>query len=252
MLRRTMEFPRIDSLDNLTRHEAVKHLLSDMILKDRWPVGTVLPSEVALAKMFGVAVGTVRRALTDLAADGLVMRRRKTGTVVIGQVPLHNLNHFFRYFRLHGRDGSIVRSRTRLLSRDIRCATPDEARILKLEPGKDGVLHLHRLRLVHDRPVMHEWLTLPTDRLRDFPGEDDMPELLYRFLLEQYGIRVTVVRERTSADLATAQDREILELPDPSAVMVLEELSFDQAGAPIIIATHRANTADFVYINELR
>ena len=45
-------------------YEGVKRQISEAILLGKWTPGTVLPGEVALAQLFGVAVGTVRRALT--------------------------------------------------------------------------------------------------------------------------------------------------------------------------------------------
>src|SRR5438093_1135584 len=95
-------------------YEQVKRHMSEAILVGEWGPGAVLPSETALSQMFGVAVGTVRRAMSDLVAEGLLSRRRKTGTVVTGRSPHHSLRFFFQYFRLHGRDGEMVRSRARM------------------------------------------------------------------------------------------------------------------------------------------
>jgi GntR family histidine utilization transcriptional repressor len=47
-----------------------------------WPPGATLPAEPELAASFGVSRGTVNRALTALAAEGLLERRRKGGTRV--------------------------------------------------------------------------------------------------------------------------------------------------------------------------
>ncbi|MGO8536072.1 GntR family transcriptional regulator, partial [Rhizobium ruizarguesonis] len=69
-----------------------------------------LPSEVALSQTYGVDVGTIRRALMDLNNDGLLSRRRKTGTVVTGRKPQQSLRLFFQYFRLQGLDGSLSKS----------------------------------------------------------------------------------------------------------------------------------------------
>src|SRR5471030_3169518 len=79
-------------------YEGVKRQISEAILLGQWAPGTVLPGEVALTQLFGVAVGTVRRALMDLTAEGLLTRRRKTGTIVTGRTPHHSLRYFFQYF----------------------------------------------------------------------------------------------------------------------------------------------------------
>jgi len=48
-----------------------------------WPPGDLIPNEDVLAAEFGCARSTVNRALRDLAASGLLERRRKAGTRVV-------------------------------------------------------------------------------------------------------------------------------------------------------------------------
>lgn len=243
---------RIDGDAAAPLYETVKRQISEAILLGQWPPGTVLPSEVALAQMFGIAVGTVRRALSDLTAEGLLSRRRKTGTVVTGRSPDHSLRFFFQYFRLHGLDGALVRSQARILGIEEGVASADEASRLNLAAGA-GVLRLRRLRSVAGRPIMVDRFVLAAERVPDFPRPPaEVPELLYLHLLERYGIRISAVREQVTAALADSDDAALLDLALPAAVLVIDEVAFDQAGAPTIIAHHRASTAGHCYINEVR
>jgi GntR family transcriptional regulator len=217
-----------------------------------WPPGTVLPNEAALASQHGVAVGTIRRALADLTAEGLLSRRRKTGTVVTGRSPQHSLRFFFQYFRLHGADGRMLHSETQTLSVARIPAAAEAAAALALPVGTT-LLQLRRLRRVDAAPVMHDRLILPEPRVPDFPTDpQEVPALLYRHLLERYGIRVTAVRESLTAALATSEDRALLGLGDPEAVLHIDEVAYDQAGAPIILARHVASTSRHSYVNEIR
>lgn len=233
-------------------YEVVKRQVSEAILIGQWPPGTVLPSEVALAQSFGVAVGTVRRALMDLTAEGLLARRRKTGTVVTGRTPHHSLRLFFQYFRLHGLDGSLVRSQARVLSVAASVASPDEAEKLQIAPGA-AVIRIARTRNIDGRPVMADRFTIPADRIPDFPGRpEDVPELLYLHLLERYGIRISAVREQLTADLADPEDLALLGLAAPAPVLTIDEVAYDQSGVPTLLARHRANTEAHRYVNEVR
>lgn len=47
-----------------------------------WQPNRLLPNEVALAHEFGVSIGTVRKAMDDLSARGLVVRQQGRGTFV--------------------------------------------------------------------------------------------------------------------------------------------------------------------------
>jgi GntR family transcriptional regulator len=162
------------------------------------------------------------------------------------------LRFFFQYFRLHGHDGALVRSQARILEVEEGEATADEAARLLLAPGA-WVVRLHRLRNVAGKPIMIDRLVLAADRVPDFPRPPaEVPELLYIHLLERYGIRISAVREHVTAELVDEADAKLLELVRPCAVLVIDEVAFDQAGAPTILARHRASTAQHCYINEVR
>jgi GntR family transcriptional regulator len=234
-------------------YEQVKRHLSETILMGEWAPGTVLPNETELARRFGVAVGTARRALSELTAEGLISRRRRTGTVVTGRTPHHNLRLFFQYFRLHGIDGALLRSTVTLLGVKRQAATAEERARLgygDTAPPSADVVRVFRLRSVAGEPVMLDRMILRGDRVPDFPI-DDVPELLYRFLLERYGIRISAVRECLSAELATEQDARVLGLEAPAALLVIDEVAYDQNGAATIWATHRAVTERYRYVNEV-
>lgn len=233
-------------------YELVKRHISEAILLGEWPRGTVLPGEVALAQSYGVAVGTVRRALSDLTAEGLLSRRRKTGTVVTGRSPHHSLRFFFQYFRLHGLDGALVRSTAKVYALTRGSASAEEAARLRLEPDAE-VLTIQRTRHVDSRPVMHERMTLAAARLPNFPEMPaEVPERLYLYLLERYGIRISAVREQLTADFADATDARLLALDGPAPVLVIDEIAFDQSGTPTLLARHRAVTHAHCYVNEVR
>lgn len=232
-------------------YERVKRHMSEAILVGEWPPGMVLPSETSLAQGFGIAVGTVRRAMSDLVAEGLLTRRRKTGTVVTGRTPHHSLRFFFQYFRLHGADGSLVRSTSRFVSVEALPATPEQADSLQIRTG--GVISLHRVRDVNGRPVMHDRLVMAQERLPDWPRDTAaLPPLIYLHLLERYGIRISAVREQISADLASDEDIALLQLGGRDAVLTINEVAYDQAGIPTILGWHRATTVAHVYVNEVR
>ncbi len=246
------DLPSAEPVRPVPLHEFVKRQVSEAILMGRYLPGTQLPSEIALAKRYGVAVGTMRRALTDLAAEGVLARRRKTGTVVTGRPPHHSLRLFFQYFRLHDREGRLQRSRTEILDVRRLGASAAEAAGLGLGAGAP-LIRLDRLRRIAGRPVMHESLLMPDARVPDFPtAPGDVPELLYLYLLERYGIRISAVRETVTAEAARALDRRRLGLTSRAAVLVIADVAFDQAGRPTILAEHRASTAEHCYVNEIR
>ncbi len=188
---------------SLPLYEIVKRQITEAIMLGKLEPGSVLPSEVALSQTYGVAVGTIRRALMDLTNDGLLSRRRKTGTVVTGRKPQHSLRLFFQYFRLHGLDGSLSKSVTKVTSLATGVASADDARKLHIEEGA-AIVSFHR------------------------------------------------VREQIGADLARDDDAKWLGLTLPAAVLTIDEVAYDQMAVPVLIAAHRATTANHRYVNEVQ
>ena len=69
--------------------------------------------------------------------------------------------------------------------------------------------------------------------------------------LEKYGVRISAMREKMSADFSTEQDQEYLKIPRRFPVLRIDETAFDQQGRPVLLAFHRAQTEEFKYINEV-
>ncbi|TDE36723.1 GntR family transcriptional regulator [Antarcticimicrobium sediminis] len=233
-------------------YEVVKRQITEAIFEGRWPPGTVLPNEIELAERFGVAVGTLRRALNDLTKEGLLARRRKTGTVVTDRTPQISLRFLLQYFRLHGLDGGLQRAVARTLKVTAGPATGEEAAGLRIAPGEE-VLRIDRLRMVEGLPAMLDHYTLSPTRFPVVPREvAEMPTLIYTHLIEAGGLRISAVREKLAAEAATPEVAAELGLEPGAPILVIEETVYDQLNAPVILALHEASTARHRYVNELQ
>ncbi len=65
-----------------TRYAYVARQLAEAIADGRYPVGSLLPNEHALADQFAVSRATVRAAMRELQNSGLISRRKSAGTRV--------------------------------------------------------------------------------------------------------------------------------------------------------------------------
>lgn len=70
-----------DDLD-LPKHERLRKAFAHSIADGFWRAGMRLPTEADLVHTTPCSLGTIQRALRDLAADGLIERRRGSGSVV--------------------------------------------------------------------------------------------------------------------------------------------------------------------------
>ena len=63
-------------------YEQIKILLTQSLIAGEWRPGEAIPSEIELAGRFRVSQGTVRKAIDELAADNILVRRQGKGTFV--------------------------------------------------------------------------------------------------------------------------------------------------------------------------
>lgn len=80
--RRTPAGTRPGASTKKSLHQQILDDLRSRILSGEWPPGTQLPFEQDIAKSYGCSRMTVNKAMTQLAAAGLIERRRKAGTFV--------------------------------------------------------------------------------------------------------------------------------------------------------------------------
>jgi GntR family transcriptional regulator len=186
--------------------------------------GTAAPSERELVARFGVARMTVRQALDTLVTEGLLERIPGRGTFVAQQVePAGRISSYSEDMR---RRGHLPESQTLLARREQ--AGPGVARALEISPG-DAVIHWRRLRRADQRVVCIEDAYLNEVLLPGFL-QTGMPTSLYD-ALEGRGLRPTWAEDAVSADAATPEEAELLELP---------------AGAPVLRLARRAVASDNV------
>ncbi len=68
--------------DSLPKHEKLRQAIAASIIERYWPAGARLPTESEWVEAMPCSLGTVQRALRALVADGLIRRRRGSGTIV--------------------------------------------------------------------------------------------------------------------------------------------------------------------------
>src|SRR5512141_620746 len=111
----------------------IRDVLEQSLEAGEWRPGEPIPSELELARRFGVAHGTVRRAVEALAADNLVVRRQGKGTFVATHT--EERTSTFRFLRIRRNDGQDEYPGSRLIDVRRGKASVDVARILRLRPG---------------------------------------------------------------------------------------------------------------------
>jgi GntR family transcriptional regulator len=214
-----------------------------------WKPGEAIPSELELAARFKVSQGTVRKAIDELAAANLLVRRQGKGTFVATHSEERTQ---FRFLRLAPDDGSAERLARKFL--DCRRLRPsaEVARALDVPPSQ-AVLQVRRLLYFRGAPVVLDDLWLPltlfkgltAERLSGYEGP------LYGLFEAEFGVRMIRAEEQIRAVAADADSAPLLEVAPGAPLLSVSRVSFTYGDRPVELRRGLYDTAKHHYRNAL-
>ncbi|WP_042694494.1 GntR family transcriptional regulator [Azospirillum sp. B506] len=221
--------------------QLARHLRS-LIVEGRLTDQDALPGERELAETFGVSRVTVRKALRELIAEGLLHQRQGAGTFINHSPHVEQRLSVLTSFT-EDIGGRGLKPESRWLSRSVATATPEEAMALGLRPGAE-VVRLHRLRLADGTPLAIELSTLPTGFL---PDPDLVQGSLYETLRGR-GHPPFRALQRLSAIRLPVDQATLLGVPDGAPALYIERRTFLESGTPLefVRSHYRGDAYDFV------
>ena len=237
-----VEAPRAQPL-----YAQVKALLMQRLIAGQWRPGEMLPSEFQLADLFGVSQGTMRKALDALAADNVVVRRQGRGTFVAEHDDHRALFHFFH---LVGPDGARRLPESRLISVRKGLAGRIEAGCLGIGRGRP-VIRIRRVRSLDGCPAIAETIAVPQKLFPDLADIREVPNTLYDFYEQRYGITIARAVERLAAVPADERDAKLLEIAPGAPLLEIDRTALALDGAPVEWRVSRCVTATHHYRVEL-
>lgn len=231
-------------------YQQIKALILRGLQDSEWKPGEAIPSEFELAARFKVSQGTVRKAIDELAAENLLVRRQGKGTFVATHSEARTQ---YRFLRLQPDDGvfGALMERHFLDCRRVR-APAEVARVLGLRTG-DAAVQVRRTLLSGGVPVVLDDIWLPgalfkglsLERLEAFPGP------LYGFFESEFGVRMIRAEEKIRAVQADAGSAALLELNEGAPLLSVERLSMTYGDKPVEWRRGLYNTSRHFYRNDL-
>ncbi|GGY04025.1 GntR family transcriptional regulator [Litchfieldella qijiaojingensis] len=224
---------RFGTDERLPLYARLRDQLASRIANGEWSPGDMIPSENRLSEEYGVAVATMRIALKQLVEEGLLERRRGTGTFVKQPAFRADLFRFFHVHDVEDMDGPVI-PESRILSCQA-IEAPADVREAFGEAAGARCLHLERVRLWSGEPMLFEEIFL---RLPDFDGLEKldtkaMGPLLYPVFLQEFGILITSATDELSFGTATSASARHLGLPPDSPVAVIHRMARNPVGRVI-------------------
>lgn len=240
----TAEPPRFLPLYQQTRAAILRSIEAG-----EWGAGEMIPSEVELARRFGVSQGTVRKAVEALAAENLLARRQGRGTFVTSH---HESRAQYRFLRLRPDEGPVTQPASRIIDcRRVRVPA-DVARALGIRSG-ESVLFLRRLLRFDTTPVVLDDIWLAGEEFRLLTAERlaEHSSQLYAVIETELGTRIIHAREKLRAVCATEPQAESLGVPAGSPLLLVERVTSTFNGRPVELRRGLYRTDRHHYVNEL-
>lgn len=206
----------------------IADVLRQQILSGALRDGT-LPVENALIREFDTTRNTVREALGLLRAEGLVDRVPGIGTFAVCEKYPHGLNTLLGLGETLAGLGQV--------SNEVRaagqvCAPPTVARRLGLaEPAR--VVYLERLRSLNGLVLSLDLTYLHPEIGEQLLGEDLAGNDIFVLIERISGRRLATAEVSVEAVNADPHSAALLQVPDGSALLMLERLTHLEGGGPV-------------------
>ncbi|MEJ8820888.1 GntR family transcriptional regulator [Variovorax humicola] len=233
-------------------YRQIKALILQRLQAGEWKPGEPIPSEMDLAARFRVSQGTVRKAIDELAADNLVVRRQGRGTFVATHTEQHVQ---YRFLKLVPDSGDLntegPAERTIVDCKRLRAAA-DVARALSLRTG-DAVLQVRRVLAYGGVPTILEDLWLPgvsfkgltAERLAGWRGP------MYSLFEAEFGVHMVRAEEKIRAVLPDDAQAVLLGITSATPLLSVERVAYTYHDTPMELRRGLYRTDTHHYRNQL-
>jgi GntR family transcriptional regulator len=233
-------------------YQQIKGLILHSLQAGEWRPGELIPSEMELAARFKVSQGTVRKAIDELAAENLVMRRQGKGTFVATHAAQQVQ---YRFLKLQPDTGDLQKEgraqRSILECKRVR-ASAEVARLLQLKSG-DAVIQARRVLTLSGAPTIVEDIWLPGHAFKGLTAEQmgNYQGPTYAMFELEFGVRMVRADEKIRAVLPDEEQARLLEVSTATPLLSVERIAYTYNDIPMELRRGIYRTDTHHYRNEL-
>ena len=233
-------------------YQQIKNLILRSLQDGEWKPSETIPSEMELAARYRVSQGTVRKAIDELAAENLLVRRQGKGTFVATHSEQHVRYRFLKLVPDSGElPGTEPPERRVLDCRRLR-ASAEIARALRMRSG-DTVLQLRRVLSFRGVPTILEDIWLPGAAFKGLTAEHLLADRapMYAMFESQFGVRMLRADEKIRAVLPDGEQAMQLQVQPGTPLLSVERIAFTYEDQPMELRRGLYRTDSHHYRNTL-
>ena len=227
----------------------VKKKITQSLIQGEWGPGEAIPSEIELANIYDVSQGTVRKAIDDLSAESILVRRQGKGTYVA----THNEENIqLRFLRLTSRFGLNEKLDNQLISFSKEKATNKLAKILNINPSST-IISVTRILTFNEKPLILDVIKIPAQSFRGLTAEMIVENngSMYRMYETDFGVRMLRADEKIIAITANSETASHLKVQENHPLLSVERISYTYKNKPLEWRLGLCVTDNHFYRSEL-
>lgn len=226
----------------MKKYEEIYTDIKNKIINGDYNATEQLPFEKDLCESYDTSKMTVKRALDLLVEDGLIIKRRGSGTFV-KDLSKKEIDRITQTNQISGLTSFFTNQKVKsnILTFEVVQANEVVQDKLNLKAGS-FVYDIHRVRIVDNKPIVIEQIYIPIERV---PGieKKHLEGSIYNYIKDDLGLRIQSAHRRFTVRKATKEEAGYLDIKENDPLAVTEQIAYMDTGDSIeySITQHRSD-----------
>jgi GntR family transcriptional regulator len=237
----------IDREDHQKLYLQLYEILRKKIESGEWVVGSQIPTEDELCKLFNVSRATVRTAVLELVRQGYLKRQQGKGTFIFRNMVSEGLTMLTNFRELLFEEDLVLT--TKVLARTVMMPIDDMDMRLDIQKDKH-IIYVKRLRLIENKPVLLQETYIPYHVCPLLLEDDIDNNSLFDLFEKKYGIKITKVKNFMEITHLSQDEARLTGLAEGSPAILLTQYFY--SGETLVMYTRSIKRTDrFKFLMEL-